>query len=854
MNLTPVSFSFITPKGDPVRNTTVEIQLAKAGFDDDITGVIMPRPILALTDENGEVTVPLAASPTLYYATVVDKESEAALSYKFLVPVLDIPGEVRFQDIVIVGTLPNTSYDEAALLVIHDAKANAMAAQVAAMAAAVDAVAAADSVEEFSGVAQTAAASAELAKVAAQLSQTGASNSSSAASAAKTAAETAATTSTTAQTNAGLSANSASASAAAALASKNAAAVSEIAAEVAIPTWSDTPPVSPAENAQWVDSTSGRKYQWIIGSLSSAWVETGAVVAIGSDVAVAAQASAVAAAASASQAAATAVSVGLTGAAVDGTYHLKVTRGDNTVYDAGYVRGERGEAFSVDAIGTNLAGRATYNAQVDGFSYLDSGAGNLYFRQGATAGVWSAAIPFGKGDKGDPGTPGPTDYTLITNRPPLGTAAALNVPASGNAIAGEVVKGSDTRLTDARTPTTHAHPVSALSDATTIGKAVLVAATTAAAKTAIGVGNVNDTADIDKPVSTAQAAALATKEPFTAPGTAVHYRRGDKTWQVLDKTAVGLPNVGNTRQVFDLRGTNAIYIGYVSGVLDLQIDATYMSNNWPINITGNAAYASTAGSAPANGGNANTVSGLGPWNWSNRNHNPVHVWANDGAGNDQFLVSPGNLRVDYANGAGYANNSGQVSGIGGWHYDNRNYNPAYLWSSQGDGQDQFLVQPGNLSVNYANSCDRANSTGYSDNSGNANRANTCGRADVANNADALGGIGVAWWLSVVSDERLKENIAPTTQDSLAKIKAIDFKQYNFRLMEDGYRVDDGQLHKLGPIAQQLQAIDPEWVHDHIPGAGDEWLRPNVYPMLMAAMHAITQLEAEVAALKAKQKR
>ncbi|MET0625741.1 MAG: hypothetical protein ABW250_22590 [Pyrinomonadaceae bacterium] len=37
-----------------------------------------------------------------------------------------------------------------------------------------------------------------------------------------------------------------------------------------------------------------------------------------------------------------------------------------------------------------------------------------------------------------------------------GTAAALNAPASGNAAGGEVVKGSDTRLTDSRSPTAHA--------------------------------------------------------------------------------------------------------------------------------------------------------------------------------------------------------------------------------------------------------------------------------------------------------------------------------------------------------------------------------------------------------------
>lgn len=39
---------------------------------------------------------------------------------------------------------------------------------------------------------------------------------------------------------------------------------------------------------------------------------------------------------------------------------------------------------------------------------------------------------------------------FIKNKPTLGTAAALNVPASGNANGSEVVKGNDSRLTDAR--------------------------------------------------------------------------------------------------------------------------------------------------------------------------------------------------------------------------------------------------------------------------------------------------------------------------------------------------------------------------------------------------------------------
>lgn len=48
-------------------------------------------------------------------------------------------------------------------------------------------------------------------------------------------------------------------------------------------------------------------------------------------------------------------------------------------------------------------------------------------------------------------------YSTLSGLPTLGTAAALNVPASGDAAVGEVVKGDDTRLTDARTPTTHSH-------------------------------------------------------------------------------------------------------------------------------------------------------------------------------------------------------------------------------------------------------------------------------------------------------------------------------------------------------------------------------------------------------------
>lgn len=45
-----------------------------------------------------------------------------------------------------------------------------------------------------------------------------------------------------------------------------------------------------------------------------------------------------------------------------------------------------------------------------------------------------------------------------------GTSASLDAPTTGNASATEVVKGNDTRLTDARTPTSHTHTAGQISD------------------------------------------------------------------------------------------------------------------------------------------------------------------------------------------------------------------------------------------------------------------------------------------------------------------------------------------------------------------------------------------------------
>ena len=65
-------------------------------------------------------------------------------------------------------------------------------------------------------------------------------------------------------------------------------------------------------------------------------------------------------------------------------------------------------------------------------------------------------------------------------------------------------------------------------------------------KSMVGLGNVDNTSDANKPISTATQSSLNTKEPTISAGTTTQYWRGDKSWQTLDKTVVGLGSVDNT--------------------------------------------------------------------------------------------------------------------------------------------------------------------------------------------------------------------------------------------------------------------------------------------------------------------
>lgn len=119
---------------------------------------------------------------------------------------------------------------------------------------------------------------------------------------------------------------------------------------------------------------------------------------------------------------------------------------------------------------------------------LSEGTANLYFteaRAAAAAPVQSVASKTGAVTLATADITGL--QTALDGKQPTGSYA----PATGiapSAIEGTAVVTTDARLSDARTPTTHTH-----------------------AKSEVGLANVDNTSDADKPVSAATATALATK-------------------------------------------------------------------------------------------------------------------------------------------------------------------------------------------------------------------------------------------------------------------------------------------------------------------------------------------------------
>ena len=68
-------------------------------------------------------------------------------------------------------------------------------------------------------------------------------------------------------------------------------------------------------------------------------------------------------------------------------------------------KGDKGESYTINATGVT-AGRAAYDTQSVGFSYLDIALSIVYFKLSATSGDWSTGTSFGRGEDGANGVDG----------------------------------------------------------------------------------------------------------------------------------------------------------------------------------------------------------------------------------------------------------------------------------------------------------------------------------------------------------------------------------------------------------------------------------------------------------------
>lgn len=186
------------------------------------------------------------------------------------------------------------------------------------------------------------------------------------------------------------------------------------------------------------------------------------------------------------------------------------------------LKGDKGEAFKVNSIGT-LAQRALYDDQLTNFSFLASDVvvdgsiiPHIYFKKSDIVGDWTTGIPFGRGEKGDTGdtgvgissiartsgtgASGTTDtYTitltdLTTHEFTVYNGADSDIDSSDlNALSlalGQSIEANTNSINAHKNNKANPHEVT---------------------KVQVGLGNVDNTSDKDKPLSDAAIAALGNK-------------------------------------------------------------------------------------------------------------------------------------------------------------------------------------------------------------------------------------------------------------------------------------------------------------------------------------------------------
>lgn len=211
--------------------------------------------------------------------------------------------------------------------------------------------------------------------------------------------------------------------------------------------------------------------------------------------------------------------------------------------------------------------------------------------------------------------------SLATASDASAARTAISAAASTHSHAISDVTNLQTTL-DGKAASTHSHAISDVTNLQTSldGKEATVAAGTTGQyyrgdktwqtldKAAVGLSNVDNTSDANKPVSTATQTALNGKEASITAGTTSQYWRGDKSWQTLNKSAVGLGNVDNTSDANKPVSTatqtaldgkaNTSHTHAISDVTNLQTNLTKLEKEQIVYIQTLGTRATGAGEVP----------------------------------------------------------------------------------------------------------------------------------------------------------------------------------------------------------------------------------------------------------------
>ena len=209
-------------------------------------------------------------------------------------------------------------------------------------------------------------------------------------------------------------------------------------------------------------------------------------------------------------------------------------------------------------------------------------------------------------------------------------------------------------------------------------------------------------------------------------------------------------------------------------------------------------YADSAGSAPANGGNADSVDGM-HFAWSNRSNGPTYVWAADSYGDSYLSWVPG-MSVSYANSAGSTGTltgNAHTNGSDGWFRSNGQAG----WYSESYGVGVYATQ--------------------------------AGRVDLYNGASLYvpGNITSGSFIYNSSDRNLKKNIE-TIQNPLEKIMQLRGVTFNWK---------KDNTPNIGLVAQEVEQVFPELV------TGTEGNKSVAYSNLVAPLiEAVKTQQQEIA--------